>query len=483
MMIDALEWLNVLDCELTTLYCIYICWCRDSSICRRKLLNVQKIRERQNSLRGRHHRSSTRSPVDASSLLNSDRRGRMSTDNNSLCESMATSVHIGGSNASPMQISAATPPIHISESSSATSSQVPQAHPFDVGASTGPYSRSNNSSSSSHLPNLQQQQQQQYAQFGHAIMVTDSPQVSASYTSMDADSFSLERPGFFPGVDASIASQTSTASYHSSSTTHTAASQLASSQTFGSYQGRFSATTSMYSSYSTAQQAGPPRVVIPSQTNDAVSVTSSIAMSEPPMVVDPQQMVLMQQQMALFHQQQQQQQYGFIPVMQPMQPTPPQQQQPPGATAEGIQPAIAPQQHHHAPMMMMQSPGGGPGVYYVATSATGQPVLLQPVGLWNNGGTDQQPPTGAGPNTFVPPPNAGFQYVYPGNPNAPTNTGYPPQQAPPYYQPPQQQQQQPSYLQYPPQQQFDVPYTSPAPRQKQQQQQPPNDPSPKEGAS
>jgi hypothetical protein len=267
------------------------------------------------------------------------------------------------------------------------------------------------------------------------------------YTPTEADfAYALHRPGVVPGtfgLGSSVTSQSTSASYQqSSSAQHT---PFGGSQymQYNQYQGQPSVQDMMnggltsgiphaasaplgHGSMSSPQNvpgmirtsctsapgqdfasaAGQLRnEVLPSSAYGTrlPSANSSVTMADVP-YVDPQQFGLFQQQqqqqqMALL-QQQQQQQFGFY--QQPLQHQQNQHQQ---HIQQQPQFALQSQQ----PVMLAGAPGGG--YYYVTTSATGQPIILQPVGLLNQpGGQPGMHLPGVQPTLFAQP---GEAFAYP----------------------------------------------------------------------
>jgi dual specificity protein kinase YAK1 len=410
----------------------------DPAVCRRKLLNVQKIREKQQAARrsmlGRQHGSGNFKPP----ALQQPQRPNLGAVPD---DPMMGPEPPEGANRS------SSPPNQISSSDSTNASQqIFFANPVERVAERPLASSSWNAQGQS---SAQSNLLANSAALPHANMFA-GPQSfhSVGLTPTQADlAMALERPGVVPGTYGlgSSASQSTSTSQTRSTPSDNQFLQ------FSSYQMPPSAYGSMNDSIGslgydqmqsipttpTSMMRNPQfdsgRSYLPNAPGQMPMASMNVGPSavNPP-YIDAQQFAFFQQQQQMAMIQQQQQLGIFPPAMQPQQPTQ----------------FVVPQQQ---PIMLANAPNGG--FYYVMTSPTGQPIILQPVGTLNQpdmyqqgyaagmnpmGAVNMNPQMGQ-PYAFMPPQQPGMAGLQqPRNPNAYFEPGMPPHmgQGPP---PPQQQ--------------------------------------------
>jgi serine/threonine protein kinase len=361
----------------------------DPAVCRRKLLNVQKIREKQQALR----RNVTPRPISAS-------RSSPMVGTASLASVDESRRGTGNSPPSLLPSSHSNSTLHANYSASASRDGAPSSSWIDHASASqnGHHSAAINANRSN----------QAFSRFLDASSV-QSVQTSG-LTSTETDfAQALQRPGVFPGhgFASSLTPMDSPATFQQNGMQMTSQNSVQPAPPYGP----------SFPQYSNIQQfASPMSSQMLSMTNQpmvtplarvsstsfvsqdqsvpsgyplahpnspsAMSVASSVTMQDIS-YVDPQQLAIMQLQ-----QQQQQQQLAFQQfglLHQPLQ----QQQQVmhQQAYANQYAPQVSfqppPQQHQQA-ILLAGAQGGG--YYYVTTSAGGQPILLQPVGMLNHTG-------------------------------------------------------------------------------------------------
>lgn len=344
----------------------------DPAICRRKLLNVQKMREKQQSMRrtvSSRSQQQQKSPwMGGDSALLRAGRGSVGLD--------TIPMLMAGQQQQQQQHREPSPPMQISPSNSTSGSHAGMA--VSVGESSGFVAPVN-----WHRQAVQSVNPSQLA-FGNGSQINDnhSATISAAarqqyygaqslqggmgYTPTDVDfGQALMRPGVIPGsygMGTSVASQSTAASFQVGN----------SSQNF------------LYGGGHAFLQDGTPRGMLNTQggplfesymsgvpgqvsqedpfrgmTSAASSVTMTDAASH---AGDPRQIDFLAQQ--------QKQQMAFLQQQQMMQQSF--------------------QQHQQFALQQPMIASGPGGFYYVTTSSTGQPILLQPVGLLNQQGVGGQ---------------------------------------------------------------------------------------------
>jgi serine/threonine protein kinase len=377
----------------------------DPAICKRKLLNVQKIREKQAARRGLSGRSHAESP----SFSSGRRRSRMgeSTPTSLLAESFRHVRQQGGT----------SPPTIISSSASTNAShmsqqiQMPATTPTHIAASwTGlgqPVGSSQLAPASVSRENA---------------ILQSVPSAPQSFTGMSygavrtpsqADfAYALQRPGVFPGgyaLGTSASSQSTAPSFHQAGVqsiqygayTGTSADMpfsLQSSASERSVSGGINPQGVGVSSSNQWSMLSPQN--LPESNFPAVSTTGqpyhqygeplpsngqmmTNAAGFPPSgatTADPRQLAMLQQlqqQQINSHEHPAQLQFQQLQLPWNQQLIGQAMAQPPQFAMLPQQPQIAfPQQQ---PVYLAAAPGGG--YYYVTTTATGQPIILQPVGV------------------------------------------------------------------------------------------------------
>lgn len=403
----------------------------DPTICKRKLLNAQKLREKRFGYRkqaqGRSH-----SLNEASGDRRRSRRefqiGTASSGSfASLSGTLTQESHHRKGDSPPNSLSAGSSHTNVvSSGSTSSASQVRYHSQRDRTSGIAPtYTGSsfpalqNEALRSSMLPEISSQSH-------HGLVEASMPRPASSFSghsvtaggrgpAVEVDfAYALQRPGVVPssGVDASVASQSS---YQGSGSAFSPSQLLQAyppsrsgslpqgplgslpqgplgSQTgrtsyggHASFSGGFPRQVNEVSSVDSSVNFSAPYQM---DASVAPSVSSSVTMSEAaPMIIDPHHY-------PLFHHQH--------PVYLPQHPIPaglPQQHQTFNPTSGEIplnQGSVAPPQdiHHpslptNAPILQQQvfmTPAAGPGggYYYVTTTPNGQPLILQPVGMLNN---------------------------------------------------------------------------------------------------
>lgn len=386
----------------------------DPSICRRKLLNVQKIREKQQAMRkslssrphSLSHKMETAS-VGSASRMSADQIHRRSNTDSSSSSLMAPSPSMGtgGRSSPPNQTSTASAP----RQAFPNNQQVVVTNSAQAMANTAQPMGNLAQFVPSNAPIIGQEI------FPPQQITAGSYQPAASFNMSDADfALMLERPGVVPGsayFGTSVTSQSTNASVQSTGSTPSGFVQglpygmspqsgqssrmsgwvnvpttVASSGDRGTRLSNvISASSSRYSVPGQHSSNSSGQVAARMDSQSVASGNSSVTMSEANFGIDPQQ-----QQFALF---QQQQQLAFLQQQQ-QQMLLQQRFGQQGIQQAGLQPGMwqpalgqmqtqNPQQQNQLPQPMMLAGGGGPGMYYVTTSANGQPIVLQPVGLLN----------------------------------------------------------------------------------------------------
>ena len=370
----------------------------DPAICRRKLLNVQKIREKQQAARrtmgGRPYGSFKSQVLVPSQRSSSVQLNPMHRDENSAHDNHQQVRQ----NAEPRAIRSSSPPNQISSSDSTSASQQIM------------YATHDRAESSNTNLQLQGGTHETFRADNNALsqsqrMISQSYQTLGQTPTHAELAMALERPGVVPGtygLGGLASSQSTTASYQQNAATPTADSQFMAYNSYSMPQSGYPSMNESFGSMGYNQMPSAPNtpsshIPHPHMDQARLPVNSgmnpgALASNQP--FVDPQQFALFQQQQQQLAMLQQQQQMGMLS-------TPFQQQHPqalPMQTPQ-LQPTqfmMPPQQ----PLMMAAAPNGG--FYYVMTSPTGQPIILQPVGTLNQPDPYQQNlnPTGMNMNQF-----------------------------------------------------------------------------------
>ena len=376
----------------------------DPAICRRKLLNVQKIREKQQAARrtmgGRQYGSFKSQALAPSQRSSSAQQIPVNRDEHS---SGQDNPHVR-QNAEPRAIRSSSPPNQISSSDSTSASQQIMYATHDRAESSNTNLQFQNGAHDTLRVDNQGLSQSQH-------MLSQSYQ-ALGQTPTHADfAMALERPGVVPGTygfGGLASSQSTNASYQQNAATPTADNQFMSYNSYSMPQSGYPSMTESFGSMGYNQMPSAPNTPsshLPPPPRDQARVIPNAPGQLPvtsmnPNSITPNQPFVDAQQFALFQQQQQQlailqqqQQMGMLSSQFQQQ----QQQQHPQIPmqTQQLQPTqfmMQPQQ----PVMMAAAPNGG--FYYVMTSPTGQPIILQPVGTLNQ--PEMYNPTGMNMNQF-----------------------------------------------------------------------------------